>query len=131
MEDLFRQFWWLIFPLFGMFMAVTGMFTSERRSRDVISLIKSYTDRGQEPPPELLRLAAKDWDEDGVVTSVETRRHHNGWSFFTFAALAVGFGVAYAFIRQSEDWAWIFLAVAAGMGVLATGGLVMMFVTRK
>jgi hypothetical protein len=130
MEDLFRQFWWLIFPLFGMFMAVNGMFTSERRSRDVINLIRSYTDRGQEPPPELLKLAAKDWDEEGMPISPQTRAQNNGWTFFTFAALTAGFAVAYAFTRQ-EDWSWVFLAVAVGMAVFALGGLVMMFVGRK
>ncbi len=131
MEDLFRDYWWLIFPIFGMAMGVAGMFSSERRSRDVIALIKSYTDQGKEPPPELVRLAAKDWDEDGVITSPQSRAQSNGWSFFTFAALAVGFGLAYWFIHPTEDWAWIFLAVAAGMGVMALGGLVMMFVGRK
>jgi hypothetical protein len=130
MEDLFRQFWWLIFPLFGMGMAVLGMFTSERRSRDVIALIKSYTDQGKEPPPELLRLAAKDWDEDGIVKSEASRAQGNGWTFFTFAALTAGFGVAYFFTRY-QDWSWVFLAVASGMAVFAVGGLVMMFVGRK
>jgi hypothetical protein len=130
MEDLFRQFWWLIFPLFGMAMGILGMFTSERRSRDVIALIRSYTDQGKEPPPELLKLAAKDWDEDGVPTSPQARAQGAGWTFFTFAALTAGFAVAYAFTRN-EDWSWVFLAVAAGMGVFALGGLVMMFVGRK
>jgi hypothetical protein len=131
MEDLFRDYWWLMFPIFGMVMAVSGSFTSERRTRNVIDLIKSYTDQGKEPPPELLKLAAKDWDEDGVTVSPRTRSQDNAWAFFTFAALAVGFGVAYYFIRGTEDWAWIFLAVSAGMGVMAFGGLVMMFVSRK
>ncbi|MBY0562575.1 MAG: hypothetical protein K2P58_00210 [Hyphomonadaceae bacterium] len=131
MEELFRDFWWLIFPIFGMVMAVSGGFTSERRTRNVIDLIKTYTDQGKEPPPELLKLAAKDWDEDGVTTSPRSRFHDSGWTFFTFAALATGFGIAYWFIHPTEDWAWIFLAVAAGMGVMALGGLVMMFLARK
>lgn len=131
MEDLFRDFWWLMFPIFGMLMAVSGTFSSERRTRNVIELIKTYTDRGQEPPAELLKLAAKDWDEEGVTTSPQSRQQNAGWSFFTFAALAVGFGVAYYFIRQSDEWAWIFLAIAAGMAVMAVGGFVMMFLGRK
>ncbi len=131
MEELFRDFWWLMFPIFGMIMAGTGAFTSERRSRNVIDLIRTYTDRGQEPPPELLKLAAKDWDEEGNVTSPQSRTQSNGWSFFTFAALAAGFAVAYAFIQKAEDWAWIFLAVAAGMAVMAVGALVMLYLGRK
>lgn len=131
MEDLFRDFWWLMFPIFGMFMAASGAFTSERRTRNVVDLIKTYTDRGQEPPAELLKLAAKDWDEEGNVTSPQSRAQSNGWTFFTFAALAAGFSVAYAFIQKTEDWAWIFLAVAVGMAVMAVGALVMLFVGRK
>ena len=30
-EDVFRDFWWLIFPLFGMVMAVLGMVQENRR----------------------------------------------------------------------------------------------------
>ncbi len=131
MEELFRDFWWLMFPIFGMFMAATGAFTSERRTKNVVDLIKTYTDRGQEPPAELLKLAAKDWDEEGNVSSPQTQAQSNGWTFFTFAALAAGFSVAYAFIQKTEDWAWIFLAVAAGMAVMAVGALVMLFVGRK
>ncbi len=131
MEELFRDFWWLMFPIFGMFMAATGAFTSERRTKNVVDLIKTYTDRGQEPPAELLKLAAKDWDEEGNVSSPQTQAQSNVWTFFTFAALAAGFSVAYAFIQKTEDWAWIFLAVAAGMAVMAVGALVMLFVGRK
>ena len=130
-EELFRDFWWLMFPIFGMVMAMSGTFTNERRTRNVIDLIKTYTDRGKEPPPELLRLAAQDWDDEGKPVTPQSRAHSNGWTFFTFAALAAGFGVAYWFIRPTEEWAWIFLAVAVGMGVMALGGLVMMFVGRK
>lgn len=35
-EELFRDFWWLIFPIFGMVMAVTRVVRDGRRSDDVI-----------------------------------------------------------------------------------------------
>jgi len=31
--DLFVSFWWLIFPIFGMFIAIWGMIANERRAR--------------------------------------------------------------------------------------------------
>lgn len=36
-EDLFRDFWWLMFPVFGMVMAVLGMLLDRRRADDVIA----------------------------------------------------------------------------------------------
>ncbi len=30
-EELFRDFWWLMFPIFGMVMAVFGMLQENRR----------------------------------------------------------------------------------------------------
>lgn len=34
-EELFRDFWWLIFPIFGMVMAVIGAVQENRRIDDV------------------------------------------------------------------------------------------------
>lgn len=31
-EELFRDFWWLMFPLFGMVMAVLGLIQDQRRA---------------------------------------------------------------------------------------------------
>ena len=63
-EELFRDFWWLLFPIFGMSMAVFGMLQTESRSQQVMRLIKSYVDQGKDPPPELLKLASQPGDYD-------------------------------------------------------------------
>ncbi len=133
MEGLFRDFWWLIFPIFGMAMSVWGMSHSERRSRNVIDLIKTYTDQGKEPPADLLRLAAKslESDEDGSPSTPQSSRHASAWSFFLFAGLAAGFATGYAFASPTEDWAWVFLAVAVTMAVMAAGALVMLVLGAK
>lgn len=36
MEELFRDFWWLMFPVFGMVMAVLGAFQGARRANAII-----------------------------------------------------------------------------------------------
>ena len=36
-EELFRDFWWLMFPIFGMVMAVWGMAKDSRAEDDVIA----------------------------------------------------------------------------------------------
>lgn len=45
-EELFRDFWWLIFPVFGMIMAVMGM-AQENRRIDAIDE-RARRDRGGE-----------------------------------------------------------------------------------
>jgi hypothetical protein len=126
--ELFRDFWWLIFPVFGIFMAAWGMASSERRGRQVLDLIKSYVDQGKDPPPELLKLAAEDIDYSG--RSTQTRQHSSAWTFVTFAAMAAGFTTGWWFVR-GEDFAFPFLIVAVVMGVLAVGALFMLLLGRK
>jgi hypothetical protein len=132
--ELFRGYWWLIFPLFGMFMAFWGMFSSERRTRHLLELMKSYSDQGKDPPPDLVRMVAQSVDEYGVHTpsSPQNRMSERLWSFVTFAALAAGFATAYAFTNMhAEDWSWVFLAVAVAMGVMAIGALAMLLFGPK
>ena len=53
MEDLFRDYWWLVFPLSGFVFAGFGMVMNYRMQRDRMDVLKTYADRGQTPPPEL------------------------------------------------------------------------------
>lgn len=124
-EELFRDYWWLIFPVFGMGMAMWGMVSSERRTRNVLDLIKTYADQGKEPPAELLRLATQE-----AESTQAQQRQNNGWSFVVFAALAAGFGVGW-YMVQGQDYAFAFLIVAVVMAVLAVGSLLMLLMSRK
>lgn len=128
-EELFTGYWWLMFPVFGMFIALIGMFQAESRSRQVMNLIKSYVDQGKEPPPELLKMAQERSDYDMDV-GLPTPRSSGLWSFFVFLALAAGFGVGYWWIR-AEEWSFAFLIVAVTMGVLAIGSLIIALVQRN
>ena len=128
-ESLFRDFWWLIFPIFGMCLAVWGMIQSDRRGRDMIGLIKSYTDQGKEPPPELLRLAAQTLD-DGNAPNTSSRQNAGAWTFVVFSAMAVAFGTAW-YMVQAENWSFVFLLVAVMMGIIALGALFILLFGRK
>ena len=57
MEDLFRDFWWLLFPISWMIYAGWTDFLAERRRADALRLMGAYKDKGQEPPAELVRMA--------------------------------------------------------------------------
>jgi hypothetical protein len=128
-EEFFRDFWWLIFPAFGMMIAVLGMFQAENRNRQVMDLIKSYVEQGKDVPPELLKMAQERSDYDMDV-GVPAKRNDGAWTFVVFLALAAGFGVGYWWVR-AEDWAFAFLIVAVTMGVLALGSLVIAVVQRR
>lgn len=124
MEDLFRQFWWLIFPIFGMTMGLIGMFQTEKRAQSAIDLIKTYADQGKDPPPELLQLAVR--ENEGASEG----KNSQAWTFVVFAALASGFGVGYYVVR-SEEYAFAFLTVTVVMAVLAVGSLAILIFGRK
>jgi hypothetical protein len=126
--EFFASYWWLMFPIFGMVMAFSGMSQMERRNNAMLDLIKSYVDQGKEPPADLVKLAAAGLKEN--PDSGEGDGAARGWSFVTFAAIAVGFGTAYYFTR-TESFSWVFLAVAAAMGVMALGALVLLAINKK
>lgn len=128
-EELFRGYWWLMFPIFGMFIALIGMFQAEGRSRKVMELIKSYVDQGKEPPPELLKMARDPSDYD-MSFSAPKPANSNAWSFVVFLALTAGFGVGYWFVRD-EDYAFALAIVAVTMGVLAVGALFLALFSRR
>jgi|CXWL01.1.fsa_nt_gi Flp pilus assembly protein TadB len=128
-EELFRGYWWLMFPIFGMVMAFVGMFQTEDRSRQVMKLIKSYLDQGKEPPPELLKMAQERSDYE-MDFGVPAQRSSGLWSFVVFLALSAGFGVGYWWIRE-ESYSFAFLIVAVTMGVLAVGSLIIALTQRR
>ena len=57
MEDLFRDYWWLMFPLFGFAFGGWSRFLAYRSQRDHIELLKTYAASGREPPPEVVPVS--------------------------------------------------------------------------
>jgi len=57
MEALFRDFWWLLFPLSWIVIAAWRAFLADRRRADAINLLRTFKEKGQEPPAELTRMA--------------------------------------------------------------------------
>jgi hypothetical protein len=128
MAEFLHNFWWLIFPIFGMYMAVQGSRSQDRRTRDAITLIKSYTDQGKEPPPELMQLVSKNLQsEDGDGGD---SKNGGAWTFVIFAGLAAGFFAGW-YLNQGEGYEWVFLSVAVAMSVLGLGALIILIFGRK
>jgi hypothetical protein len=96
----FSRFWWLIFPLFWMILALARGWSRHARANRALDIVKSYADQGKDPPPELLKSlqggtdgycgwGGRDWRGDGWRYSPERRLHRT----ILFFVLAVAFGV--------------------------------------
>jgi hypothetical protein len=55
MDEVFRDYWWLMFPIGAFLFGAWDRWLAYRRSRDHLDLIRSYAEQGKEPPAELLR----------------------------------------------------------------------------
>lgn len=129
MEDLFRDYWWLIFIIPWV---IGGAFSSAmgyRRDRDKIDLIRTYAEKGQEPPEALLK--SLDRDEDRYYRRGRCRgrgwRHEGSWfSVVFFGIMAGGFG--YASYRDIYGAGEGFLIVTVVLGALAVASLVSILV---
>lgn len=129
--DLFRHFWWLIFPLFWMGAMVMAHWSRHARANRALDILKSYADQGKDPPPELLK-SLRGGGMDGPCGYWGWR---GGWRYspqhllhrtFVFTALAIAFGIL-AF-RDGADFGphhhfgllipfVIFIALALGSGL--------------
>lgn len=54
MEDLFRSYWWLMFPLAWMIIGAFRGWLDLRRRRDNLDLIKHFADNGKDIPAGLI-----------------------------------------------------------------------------
>lgn len=64
MAELFRDFWWLAFPLaWGVAAMWTGWLNAQRR-RDETRLLAAYAAAGREPPAELIKALGAASKED-------------------------------------------------------------------
>jgi hypothetical protein len=133
MEDLFRSFWWLIFPIMGFAFGGFGMFMGYRAHRDRMELLRIYAEKGQTPPPEIAKAAESDPYDYGYGYGYRGRWARRGpyWEwrrFIVFASLAIGFGLANYW--DGGGWGWHhhgfgfpFSILTIIFGVMAVGSL--------
>lgn len=126
MEDVFRSYWWLLFPLAWF---VFGGFTSllnYRRQRDALKLIQTYAEKGQEPPAALLALIDKPIDGSGIWETPNDSSGRPGdgawFSVVLFGVMAAGF--AYASWSDIYGAGDAFLIVSFVLGALCLASLV-------
>ena len=90
MEELFRDFWWLIFPVGFVIVGAFNSLLNYKRQQDALKLIRTYAEKGQEPPAALLRILERPIDDEPASKKAD---NDGLWfSVVLFAVMAVGFG---------------------------------------
>lgn len=94
MEDLFRSYWWLMFPLAWFVFGGFQSFLNYRRQKETLKLIQTYAEKGQEPPAALLKVLEQPIDDDDAKwASGRSPAGEGSWfSAILFGVMAVGFG---------------------------------------
>lgn len=136
MEDLFRSYWWLLFPAAWFVFGGFSSFLNYRKQRETLKLLQTYADKGQEPPEALLKILDRPIDSDSEAWGGSTPgRPANYWSLFgLFAVLASGFGIA-AYMPETfgvdMGVRFPFTVVALVMGAVAIWALISAMMTRR
>lgn len=116
MEDIFRSYWWLMFPIGFFVFGAWDRWLAYQRSRDHLDLIKTYADQGKEPPPELIKAIR----EEDPVNDPDGRYSGYGYGGYGMHPRHMRRMYRRAY-RWSPYWQWrtVFItgAVAAGFWI--------------
>ena len=84
--DIFRQFFWLIFPIMGMGVGAFAIWNEFSRQKKALEVLKVYAEKGQEPPESVMQVLGK------ASTPKSRRSRGASWSSAVFfGVLAAGF----------------------------------------
>lgn len=122
MEDLFRHFWWLIFPMFWFVAGGMRLWMRYRQQQAWIEVAKTYAAQGKDPPEEVSRALRVDLDEVEAWRGMAPWRRRGPYGelrrAILFTALATGFFIV-SFINHDNGGGRGFLVVAVIMTTLA------------
>ncbi|RZJ93982.1 MAG: hypothetical protein EON88_13435 [Brevundimonas sp.] len=126
MEDLFRSYWWIIFPIFGLAMGSWHSFAQFRNQQKKLDIIKAYAMRGEQPPAALLEsLGRSEANEYG------NGKPTNYWSLVgLFGVMTAGFGYM-AYFTAIDGSGFAFGLVAMVMGAVAVWALICALMQRR
>ena len=142
MEDLFRSYWWLLFPLGFFVVQAWDQWMRYLKHKNTLDLVKSYAEQGRDPPADLLAQvksagaaldASIDDDDDDRSSRRRYRsryRRERGWyQVVLFGSLALGFG--YAAMTDLLGIGEAAVIVAFVMGALCAASLVSTLMARR
>lgn len=84
MEEIFRSYWWLLFPLSWFVIGGWNSWLNYRRSKDAMDLMRQYAAQGKEPPPDLMRTLSYPVDDDGWGGRRRWRRGYYGYGSYGY-----------------------------------------------
>ena len=126
MADIFRQFFWLIFPVLGMCFAAFAVWNEFSRQKKALEVLKIYAEKGTEPPDSVVAVLNR--------ASV-SQKHRNHLAEAAFAGvMAVGFAGLTVWSSFHPN-GWVFTAGFAMCGfalaALAASALVQGLTARR
>ncbi len=127
MNQLWTQYWWLIFPLMWFVISILRMWSNNRSHKFTLELLRTYASQGKEPPAEVLKTL----EIGGRSCRGRRMGAHRCWSrVVVFASLALGFGTM-AYLNRAGGTDHNDLLVAIIMGALALGFLLIALLNPK
>ena len=140
MDDLFRDYWWLLFPLAFFAFGAWDRWLAYQRSKDRLDLLRTYTSQGKDPPPELIKALREDDEDQDEATAYgrydrygrryrryrSFRRYGPYWAWrsaLVTGSVAAGFWFA-AYYADLPGVDWSFRLVAVIMSCVAAGNLI-------
>lgn len=134
MEDLFRSYWWLLFPLGWFVVEAWQSWLKYRARKDALRLFQAYAESGRAPPDELVKAITAHDRSTGFGLDIESiagepsRPSTTNWGWYQmvlFAGLAGGFVyLSYSGLLGTGDFSRILLVAAVVLGALALASLV-------
>ena len=102
MLQLFREFFWIIFPVLGMGIGAFAIWNEFSRQKKALEVLKVYAEKGQEPPESVLALLNRSSSPGGGA------RARNPWAQVVyFGVMAAGFGAVTFWFAQGPGWPFV------------------------
>ena len=134
--DLFRSYWWLLFPLAFFVAQGWSSYMRYKRTKEKIDLLKTYAAAGKEPPANLVASLERDSERDdehdwtGGDDGESSTGGGNAFLVFLFAGLAGVFAYAgYSGLIENVREEFYFIAMI--LGVLAVAFLASAIFRRR
>jgi hypothetical protein len=104
--QLFREFYWLIFPILGTGLFAFVIWTEFSRQKKVLEVLRAYAEKGAEPPES--------------VTDALIGRRGNPWALFAYCvAMSIGSAVVAIWLAPALGYADKTTVFSFGVGALA------------
>jgi hypothetical protein len=126
MDDLFRHFFWIIFPVLGMGVGAFSIWNEFSRQKKALEVLKVYAEKGVEPPASVTAVLNR------ASTSERPQNHFAQTAFFGVMALGfAGLTIWLGFNGGASIFVAGFAICGFALAALAASSLVQGLTTRR